>query len=754
MAFDRLSITTELRTDKDILLSVAYLTVELLTPSTHITKWKLCLPLMNMIKEVSEIRYELSESITTNIRELYGTFDEYMCKVQNLQHIFFVITFLKELNITPTPGIFDKKLLNVLSAPLGRDRSDTILKFLLESNKSLFHCIFQPVSLRCTSLTGSDPIIITGIRFSDYEASILINLVYDKVYIWGGSGLCIELNRSDYSIFKNLKNEITLHRDKFETNSLNILRNSQCLQKFSHSLSDLSFNFKDRDNAQVFFDACQNKVKISQSANIIALDYADYDELSEDEPVEEVTEDGNDRSVSEIKEPLEGENSEITSQQSLVRLMSDPVTPNGTEKRNQTDEWQLKDPSASEQEAISSEKDTSVSLEVSVEPEPSPTVLAQERRKTRALTKERNEGPEQSTDTTINTSVRHAPSLIITKCEHKITKREKQNEITRDLRVNKKDKVTKPDVNTTRTNINLLNSIFDIGNASTTKRLKKNAPKNKSLAWKQQKLPNIKEYVTIESQDVVIRDDDQKNTVMPTEHPTTVGPALRTRLQRKGKPKTNKADQPSDNRFSLITKTSDSVAKEKESDPNAKKKDLQISEGQICTVPMESNTALPNANMEKTNLALHKRQNDNNNRPSASEETHNNELTTSALQESTTIVNSKTPMKSFPAGLSAPMLDPHSFTDLLQAQINNSVSAFTSDLTKKLQIVNEELNTKILADLSKKYEAVIQDMRSKFEGDTQNILRFISDLPSLLLLPESDLRQRIHDCVHLAEDDN
>ena len=748
MNFDKLSISSEMKTNKNLILSITSLVMGLLTQSTLANKWKLAVPLSTVVKEIPQLKQLFLDTILSNIKELYNTFDVYIQKIGNLQHVFFVLSFLKVLSIHGSPDIFEKRLLDILTEPMNTHNPESIIKYLIDTNSMCFDNLFKPKSLRCTTVTGNKPKIVPGIEIEN--EFVLVNNMYEKMYIWGKSGLCIEILRSGYGIFKNLNNEITLHRNSFDKHTLNVLRDTRDLQKVTQSISDLSFTFEDKSEAQIFFNACQNKIRISQSVNVIALNYADIDEFSQEEQGESVSS-ADDKSVPEVKDTSEKvNNTDTTSSQPLVKLSSDPVTPEQMGKIYQTDEWKLKDPSASGEVVIELSPNDSSALEVSVEPELSPIVLAQQRRQLRTASKIQHNSSDKKEVSKFHPVGREAPSLIITKSQHKIAKGKNQSDVTRGLLVNKNDKVIKGSEATTKSNINILNSIFDIGSKVTNKRLKKGIPKNKKVALKQVKGANIKDAVIIESQDNPIGKDCPQKTETSEKLPQTMGPTLRTRLQRKAKVKANKVNKDSGHRPSLPTKGADSsLSKELSHQKNSRGQvPLQL---ENKTVLVNEDTTEPSGTTENNNVSISAVENGVHNKSHAGAETSHNETLNSALQESTTIVNSKPPISVAISADAGSILDPHSFTDLLQAQINNSVSAFTSDFTNKLQIVNEELNTKLLNDLTKKYEFAIRDIRSKFEEDTQNILHFVSDLPSLLMLPESELRQRIQDCIPPSE---
>ncbi|SCU80808.1 LADA_0B09648g1_1 [Lachancea dasiensis] len=108
--------------------------------------------------------------------------------------------------------------------------------------------------------------------------------------------------------------------------------------------------------------------------------------------------------------------------------------------------------------------------------------------------------------------------------------------------------------------------------------------------------------------------------------------------------------------------------------------------------------------------------------------------------ESTTLA---TPIKSAQPSLGAMELLGHSFTHQLQEQIFSSITQFSSELSRKMMIINEELSHKICLELSQKYQKMFDQLKDSFHQDISQMSQFVGDIKDLLHLPEDELARRI-----------
>lgn len=86
-----------------------------------------------------------------------------------------------------------------------------------------------------------------------------------------------------------------------------------------------------------------------------------------------------------------------------------------------------------------------------------------------------------------------------------------------------------------------------------------------------------------------------------------------------------------------------------------------------------------------------------------------------------------------------------SFTNQLQEQIYRSVLNFSNELTRKISIINTEMNKKIITQLSEKYKTMFKELQSNFQNDVDQIAGFVGEIKDMLHLPEHELVKVIRD---------
>lgn len=84
-----------------------------------------------------------------------------------------------------------------------------------------------------------------------------------------------------------------------------------------------------------------------------------------------------------------------------------------------------------------------------------------------------------------------------------------------------------------------------------------------------------------------------------------------------------------------------------------------------------------------------------------------------------------------------------SFTEKLQEQIFSSITNFSTDLIRKITIINEEMNKKIVRELSGKYQNLFMELQESFRHDISEMSKFVIEIKDLLHLPENELVQVI-----------
>lgn len=110
---------------------------------------------------------------------------------------------------------------------------------------------------------------------------------------------------------------------------------------------------------------------------------------------------------------------------------------------------------------------------------------------------------------------------------------------------------------------------------------------------------------------------------------------------------------------------------------------------------------------------------------------NNNIDTSNTSYDSTTIVA--------PSSNRTPFSLNNAFTDKLQEQIYSSITLFSNELFRKMNIINKELNLKIVKELSEKYQNLFQELQTSFHNDTEEMSNFVSEIRDMLNLPEEEL---------------
>lgn len=91
------------------------------------------------------------------------------------------------------------------------------------------------------------------------------------------------------------------------------------------------------------------------------------------------------------------------------------------------------------------------------------------------------------------------------------------------------------------------------------------------------------------------------------------------------------------------------------------------------------------------------------------------------------------------APTSLPIPTGNAFTDKLNEQIYNSITHFSNEMISKMAIINKELNHKIMKELSEKYQNLFQEIQKSFQHDTEEMLKFMTEIKDLMNLPENEL---------------
>ncbi|CAM9018609.1 unnamed protein product [Wickerhamomyces anomalus] len=97
----------------------------------------------------------------------------------------------------------------------------------------------------------------------------------------------------------------------------------------------------------------------------------------------------------------------------------------------------------------------------------------------------------------------------------------------------------------------------------------------------------------------------------------------------------------------------------------------------------------------------------------------------------------------FTAPIAADTILSEAYTNTLQRQIFESITSFSNQLVKKIHIINDEINKKVMTDLTSKYETLFNELRDSFQSDVDEMCGFITDVKGLLNLPEKELTDYI-----------
>ena len=498
--------------------------------------------------------------------------------------------------------------------------------------------------------------------------------------------------------------------------------------------------FEDDNLGEAFFHNVNNVPKISEVQNFLALDYI------EEEPEDEEEEEGKNERADEQKE-----NEEEESLDELSTSISCPIKSSAPYNRNEkiqlatpdrsvsirSDEWDLKSNTEDEggdvalaELEISSTKATKRQMDyVKIDSEDqSPIVSAQMRKIRRESTKTleilKQEFKEKEAQNKENPSEPIQPpflnnsSLVVGK----------SSVINRKEMPNIDQKVTgvtelKSNTSIKKRDINILDTIFG---QPPSKKQKKSHRKDK----KQQKtLTNFKPVIEVPSQDKRILRSN-----VPTK-PKSIR-ISKLRAHKEVAKKNLSATETATNKSSDLTVPTNND----EAVSGIIKENIEITDE--CHDKLQEKCP-PNVNERKeitrdnARLSVDDKSNETfidsslaENHTLPNKDLNNCNITN--ILESTTVVDLFSPH-----GSSAP--DQNSFTNKLQEQIYNSINHFSNELVRKISIINQELNTKILKELSEKYQKLFSELQDSFQNDTNEMLKFMGEIKDMINLPEDQL---------------
>lgn len=84
---------------------------------------------------------------------------------------------------------------------------------------------------------------------------------------------------------------------------------------------------------------------------------------------------------------------------------------------------------------------------------------------------------------------------------------------------------------------------------------------------------------------------------------------------------------------------------------------------------------------------------------------------------------------------------PYDFTNLLQKQIEHSVSSFAREFANKVNMINQEVKQTLIKPLLSKYTKKIEELQEEFQRDTDSVVINFQDMVTKLHLNQKDLFQ-------------
>lgn len=568
-----------------------------------------------------------------------------------------------------------------------------------------------------------------------------LQIIYNKTYIWRTNPdtnkieLIVELNRKDIEISKNLRNNLVIKVCEGSKAS-DFKCNSILLENFKRARTFL-IEFTDNSECTSLFYNINNVAKISEVKTFLLLNH--IEEGPSEEENEEAEHDGsisNTNSSTSISEELSihvstEESSSVQGTKISVNPSVNPLlTPDQSEiNMLKTDEWDF--PMSSQNLAGTTKPNKEHSSEIfdNNNIEQSPLVLVQKRKMIRETTKtlERlkkefnlieDQIPSHINSPTKNPDTNLTSSFMITNVNEK-PKENTKLKLTNILAKENTQKLKAPSIKTVhpsigKKDIKVLNTIF--GPNSKTKR--------KTPIKKQQKLKNFKPLVTIAS--------------------SQEGPALRTRGNKKkigGNPaKASVTTFPKGEIYAIESQPSPEILSPKRTEVlNGTKRNadkLENESSKIVTKKLKTPISdLSAVSMESTKCCIPKVQVHGTDpepvQPQSKNDTLQENNNTTAMN-STTILGGSA-HNSFVENIQ------NSFTAGLQEQIFNSVTNFSMDLGKKIEIINKELNNRIMKQLSEKYQRLFTEMQKSFQNDAEEMIKFMGELKDMLHLSEQEL---------------
>lgn len=674
----------------------------------HRDSWKHLALLVNLC-------YGVPEANQLTIKLISSTYAAKIGKVldttRDFQQANFLIELLsncfprkstKEVGVVMQPEIWEEAELKndvFFKSPLypfrGKHGDAQVLKFLLDLLKAQMEDVILATSISYHSKGRSGAAKLTGSSKGNKSGKhSYVQANHDGVYVWDGEGRFLEIDRRYVEISKTGRSGAKIAIVGKPSRCLRST-NETWLQQFLRAEWFL-LECKDQRAFDRFFTKLGCTRKISEVQTYLALTHTDEDLI--ERVGSAAIEPHRTANFTSAQEPTDPPISRVNADRRTERK-DQLATPEQSDERICTDEWDFK-PSSEQSIAASTsnlqtEKQLTPAVGVEMESDDgSPLVLAQKRKKIRETTRTLEilkkdfalaSNPESSRDDE-GKVLQRSPSLLITKFEtttKNLTPRH----------TNVKSKFATPKLGVAKSiapkDINILDSIF--GRTESSKRHKPN---------RQQRLKNFKPVIEIPSQDTQVpksRTHRKKAGAIVKQEAVVVAPKTKTAPQSLSSKEAARATS------EVVKRSAEEVAEELKI-CKKKKKPLKVETQSAQDKSAAKVEAIENPILENTDP-----------------------------MDSTTIlgnISHELPMSTSTGNV---------FTDKLQEQIFSSISLFSNEMVRKMTLINDELNNTIVKELSGKYQRLFQELQKNFQEDTEEMLKFVGEIKDMMKLPESEL---------------
>ncbi|CCE64879.1 hypothetical protein TPHA_0J00560 [Tetrapisispora phaffii CBS 4417] len=579
----------------------------------------------------------------------------------------------------------------------------------------------------------------------------IVQVCKSSVYIWIADTCFFTINRKYSDVVLFAKNKLKISISDI-TKALSVIRISPDINTNFSKISTLQLELQNKNEDKEFRNSIYNVPKISEVSAYLQLRNCEAYEntyktpeisssLSDANEIH-ITDTGHSKTPKELEMLLSESFPPVSQVEKKITkgIQKDPFTPDNSNANLITDKWEISNASNQLDDPI----DTNISANVPTkrkksynieDNETSPIVLLQQNKLRR---------------TTRNNDSKFTSSIMVLdekKIEQK-TDDNKMNDGIKKLLMNKdknRDVMIEPKLSIQPKDIQLLDAIFSKPIKKAVKRQQKLniPPSGKKRKINQVKKNPVKKVESKVSESEKVASKKVKSPILEApniytskegedmlekkQSETTKKEQNRNKSSKLAKKITEPTIQEADKNKTFRTSAGvmDTSKKIKESNKKLNKPESKME----CTLTEEVTKENPverersihvNKLIDKTSVVV---------QPTPNIDENNQSINA----ESTTLINSST--------------DAHSlgnmFTIQLQNQIADSISKFSNDITKKIDIINSELNNRFITEISQKYQNLINDLQRNFQKDTQDMLDFVGDIKNLINLPDDQFQLSI-----------